>query len=325
MGNNFVTTEQTLSQNETQVNWTDLANKVHLDANRENEIHRKAQDKKDVMKQALSFMVHHKTFKFDDLEKALKIIRDATSASAFGQAEVALQRQIDTIRKMSDVDMTIEDQSRCIYALQNLIFSLSDRKLPNKQKNDFVPKIIQDYGQMLLKGSMMGLDWERFEKSVYINKYQVPKDEQWRYLDPDLIKSNMEYLVSYRAKTTTQSINDQQIISTKTNQRSVVYDYCVREELMTDAEINQILSKAITKFDPLYLKNHFSEFFNFVKDEMLTTSKTPDEVEYPVLHKVVLKTMRYIVQIGNNQQMKAAITQMAETQKRQNETGGKSL
>ena len=284
--------------------WINYLRSSNLSEEKKIELFQIYQNRQETINQAWVFMKAHP--EFDDLQKASQLLNNAKCPSALGLVEVTLQRQIDKISKMSNLNN--DDKSRCLYTLQNLILRLNKKKFENGQKNDFMPKILQDYFQMTLKASMLGL---KYDDKAYSNEYHVA-NEDWRFLDLNLIRENMKYLSGLRAKV---DVSHQQN-TPKISQPNVdengdsVFDYKVEKIKVQTEGINQILSDVLTKFDPQYLKNHLPEFFNFVKDSL---NQKAGEVDYPVLHKAVLAIMHRVVEIGNEQQKIAMMQSNKQT------------
>lgn len=266
--------------------------------------------KRRTMLEGSAFMLKHPTLRFDDFERALEILNRANSASSLGFVEAALQVQIDAIRRMKAVDLSQEQKSLCLYTLQNMIFALSDFHLAKDKKNDYVPRILQDQYQMLLKGSQMNMDWNILNDSSYSTQYSNfmnPTLLNWKFLDLDLIKKNMKDLSRYQTAGN-DAIKNQ---STVKNNHEITSWGMHELNLVSSEKLNQILSEALTKFDSNHLSNNVHEFFNFVKDALESQNKDAGEIDYRVLHEIVLATMQRIVEIGNDQQKKALFQQQS--------------
>lgn len=266
------------------------------------------------------FMLKNETLKFDDFERALSLLNRANNAYSLTAVEAALQTQIDAIRNLNESVMSKDNKSLCLYTLQNMIFALSDYHLKNGKENDYVPKILQDQYQMLLKGSVNNLDWDKLNQSVYTNQFNNeanPTLAKWKFLDDKLVKRNMENMVRY------QSIHDETLVkdfstvkvekaTTNVNQGVVSWG-TVELTKTTDAEINQVLNRALEKFNAKNLKSNVHELFNFVKDALTSQNSYENLSNYPVLHQVVALAMHRIVEIGNDQQKKTMMQQTVPT------------
>jgi len=265
--------------------------------------------KRKTMLQGSVFMLNHPKLKFDDFENALVALNRANTAHSLGAVEIALQAQIDAIRRMSDKDIQPDEKALCLYSLQNMIFALSDFHLAKDQQNDYVPQILQDQYQMLLRGSNKNLNWDSLNESIYSEQYRDPNNPtlaNWRFLDRDVIKQNMDDMM--HVKTTGKEMIrentfpkipqdlDGKIINGVIKWGDVELNKTPREK------INRIIVEAMRKFDTENLKDHLPQFFNFVKDEMKNQNENAGEVSYQVLHEVVLSAMHKFVEIGNDQQ-----------------------
>lgn len=284
---------------------------VNLKEQKKNDLFKLLQKRKVTFNTAFTFM--KKDAKFVDFKLALLTLRNANCSASLSKVEVALQRQIDKISEMSD--MEDDNKSHCIYALQNLIFSLSDRKFPNGKKNDFVPKILQDYHQMMIKGSTLGLNWDELSQSAYSDKYYVLEEPEWRFLDVNLIKSKMDELVNYQAPVKEESKNTELKTPFRVIGGKVFWGDENEIPLFSDQEINQVLSCALTEFDVKDLKKHLPEFYNFMGETGKALNIVSEEIGYPEIHELVLATMRRMVEIGNNQQRKNLAEQTATVSK----------
>lgn len=255
------------------------------------------------------FMLKNATIKFDDFERALALLNSANNAGSLSFVEAALQKQIDVIRRMDDMDLTPENKALCLYTLQNMIFALSDFHLGKNQVNDFVPRILQDQYQMLMKGSALNVNWDALNDSTYSAEYcdaNNPTLAQWKFLDSNLIQRNMENMSN-------SSVGDDNSINTKlnlakrkqvvqVNDDGVISWGTFELESTDDEEINNLLNQALAKFDTTDLKQDLLTIFNIVDDA--TTQSNQSEAIHGILHKVVLNSMQRIVEIGNNQQKK---------------------
>ncbi len=319
MGTNEMATG-TVNQSGQQKNnqWIKHLIAVNLREQKKNDLFQLLQNRKVTCDTAFAFIQReakdNNDKDFFDFGLALRLLRNASPVE-LSKVELVLQRQIDTIRKIDDKKLDNDAKSRCIYALQNLIFSLSDRKFSNGKKNDFVPKILQDYHQMMLKGSTLGLDWDELSQSAYSDKYYVLEEPKWRFLDANLIKSKMDELAHYQAPVKEESKNTESKTPFRVIGGKVFWGDENEIPSFTDQEINQVLSCALTEFDVKDLKKHLPEFFNFVSETGKALNIVSEEIGYPEIHELVLATMHRMVEIGNNQQRKNLAEQTATAPK----------
>ena len=272
--------------------------------------------KRKTMLEGAVFMLKNAAIKFDDFERALALLNGAENASSLELVESALQKQIDVIRRMSDDDLTSENKSLCLYTLQNMIFALSDFRLGKNQVNDFVPKILQDQYQMLMKGSALNMDWDSLNESTYSTEYSDfnnPTLAQWKFLDTILIQRNLENMAGSQTgadNTTNFELNAVQKKTTVQVNNDGTVSWGVFElKTATDEQINNLLNGALAKFDATDLKQNLLAIFNLV-DASNQSGSTADN---NVLHKTVLASMQRIVEIGSNQQKKTLLSENNQT------------
>lgn len=289
-----------LSRNAKQ-DWVSLANSVQLTARRRAELLIELAAKKRTIVQGGLFMLDHKKLKFDDFDRALQLLNRAKTPYDLGAVETALQTQIDVILRMADnVDLTIEEKSLCLYALQNMIFGLSDYQLPNERENDFVPKILQDHAQVILKGTSKGMDWNELNDYCYTEKYQDlnnPVLAQFKFLDFNRIKE-LDKIV---AQNHTVAVRQEKHNTIQSNAGVITWGI-LEFEKTAHVDVNKILNQALARFDTIDLKNHPENLFNFVKDSVEAQNKNPEVVNYQILHEIAVAAMHRIVEIGRGLQ-----------------------
>ncbi|MCM1404124.1 MAG: hypothetical protein NC133_01260 [Prevotella sp.] len=274
--------------------------------------------KRKTMLEGAVFMLNNQAMPFPDLERALSLLNTANNAYSLGAVEAALQTQIDTIRNTNTPGLTAENKTLCLFTLQNMIFALSDYQLKNGKENDYVPKILQDQYQMLLKGSSFNLDWDGLYDSAYstpVHDGSNPTLANWKFLDNDKIKSNMENLAHYQAVHDETYLNEMRPTKAEP-QNENRFDGpsswgTVELNATTDAEVNRILNCAMHEFNAKNLKDNLPDFFNFVKESLVSLSNKPEDVNYRVLHEVVVSAMHKIVNLGHEQQKKSMMEQQA--------------
>ena len=295
---------------------------TQLNENSKKELLLELTGKRRTMLEGAVFMMKNKA-QFADLNRALELLNAANNSYSLAAVEAALQTQIDVVCEMksaaSENDkalLTENDKALCLYTLQNMIFALSDYNLKNGKANDYVPQILQDQYQMLLKGSMQNLNWDKLNDSVYTMSFegnQNPTLAKWKFLDKRMIKQNMNSMYqSAHNEAAVENLRGDNDTTMKAEQ-GVVNWGTVEVNKTSDAEINKILNWALIKFDSKTLKNNLPELFNFVKGAVVAQNDA-NEVNYPILHEVSMAAMRRIVEIGNNQQKRAMMgqTQMEE-------------
>lgn len=272
------------------------------------------------MVEGVAFMLKHRSLKFNDFDRAMSLLNQANNSYSLTAVEAALQTQINVIRDMSTSVISQENKSLCLYTLQNMIFALSDYHLKNGKENDYVPKILQDQYQMLLKGSVAKLDWEQLNESVYSSEYKQadhPTLGKWKFLDDKLIKKNMDQMLRY------QSMNDETLINRLYANSDKSFDLDAEiinwgnVELIqaNDDEINQILESALTKFNAENAKNNINEIFNLVKNSLTEKSIEKNLSNYPSLQKITSTVMQRIVEVGSQQQHKTMMKQNQQAER----------
>lgn len=277
-----------------------------------NELLVKLTGKRKTMLEGAVFMLGNKAMQFGDLDRALALLNTANNSYSLSAVEAALQTQIDVVRNTNTPELTQENKTLCLYTLQNMIFALSDYHLENGKENDYMPKILQDQYQMLLKGSSFNLDWDNLYNSAYSTQAHDgtnPTLAEWKFLDNDKIKSNMENMAHYQAVHDESYLNDMRGAKTEQqkdqNADNVKSWGTVELSKTSDAEVNRILNYAMREFNSKNLKDNLPEFFNFVKESLVAHSANAEDVNYQVLHEVVLSAMHKIVNLGHEQQKKS--------------------
>lgn len=272
------------------------------------------------MVEGVAFMLRHRNIKFNDFDRAMTLLNQANNSYSLTAVEAALQTQINVIRDMNPELISQEDKGLCLYTLQNMIFALSDYHLKNGKENNYVPKILQDQYQMLLKGSVAKLDWESLSDSVYTSEYMQPNHPtlgKWKFLDDKLIKKNMDQMLRY------QSMHDETLINSLYSNNNKTFD--LNAEIVNwgnvelikanDEEINQILESALTKFNAENAKNNVSEIFNLVKNSLTEKSVEKNLSNYPSLQKITVNVMQRIVEVGSQQQRKMIMKQNQQAER----------
>ena len=265
-------------------------------------------------------MMKHPKLSFDDFNHALVLfnrvkkmierrqIKDQIDLGYYlGPVEVALQKQINVIQMMSDVDLSKEQKSLCLYSLQNMILGLGFMGLQQGVNNSYVPRLAQDQYQMLIKGHNQGWDWDTLNDSCYSHQYRDlsnPVLADFNFLDLHLIEKNNKMIAQNQSPALTQKVKDQPNPNTITPNARVKTWGMLDFERATDVEINKILNQALIMFDKSNLQNNLPALFNFVKDSVISQSKDIDAVDYGVLHEIVVAAMHRIVEIGSEQQRK---------------------
>ncbi len=285
------------------VNQTKLPNKSELLV--------KLTGKRKTMLEGAVFMLNNKAMQFGDFDRALALLNNANNSYSLSAVEAALQTQIDFVRNTNTPELTPENKTLCLYTLQNMIFALSDFHLENGKENDYMPKILKDQYQMLLKGSAFNLDWDGLYNSSYsapVHDGTNPTLAEWKFLDNDKIKNNMDNMAHYQAVHDESLLNDMRPAKDEQQNEkstdSVKAWGTVELSKTSDAEVNRILNYAMREFNSKNLKDNLPEFFNFVKESLIAHSTNAEEVNYQVLHEVVLSAMHKIVNLGQEQQKK---------------------
>lgn len=313
-------------------NLNNHVNESNLNAENKNDLLLKLTGKRKTMLEGAVFM-KNKGAQFANFERALTLLKSANNAYSLTAVEAALQTQIDAIREMKTPEMTLENKTLCLYTLQNMIFALSDFHLSNGKENDFMPKVLQDQYQMLLKGSNVDLEWDKMYDSVYSTEYHDknnPTLAEWKFLDDKLIQNNLKNLASY------QAVHDETLLSDMAQEKKVEHQQdkgtngvkfwgTVELNRISDVEINRILNEAMKQFNSKNLKDNLKDFFNFVKDSLVEQNVGEEEVNYRILHEVVLSVMQQIVEIGNDQQKKSMLEQSQAAISQQNNVEERSL
>lgn len=312
------------SQSGTDASWFNRLNNSSLSARKRTDLLIELTSKSDTIREGTTYMLRNSKIKFDDFEHALALLKSANNSYSLGMVETALQSQIEVVQKMSNVDMPREKKSLCLYTLQNMIFALGDLHLKNGEKNDYVPRILQDLSQMMLKGSALGMEWDVLQDSVYSSDYydlNNPTLAEWKFLDLNLIQKNMKEFAQYQS--TSHDVTKQRVvqggngISAKGNTNVVTWGL-VELAKTSHVDINRILNNALLKFDAKQLKTNLPEFFNFVRDSLEAQTQGNSEIDYRILNEMAVAAMHRIVDFGNEQQKRMMMLQ-------QNNTEGRSL
>ncbi len=269
-------------------------------------------NKRKTVLQGAMFMLNHKSLKFDDFERSLASLKTANNSYSLGAVEGALQAQINVILRMSEVDLSRKEKALCLYSLQNMIFGLRDFQLHNGKDNDYVPRLLQDQYQVLIKGSSQNMDWDQLNESCYSTEYydlSNPVLANFKFLDLNRIKKNEKLLSQKHTVETTQTVDMTKKQSIPMSNDGVITWGMLELEKTTDVEINQVLNKALAKFDAKNLKDNLPELFNFVKETLESQSKDQTAIDYKILNEIVVASMHRIVEIGSGQQRKAILEQ----------------
>lgn len=283
--------------------------------------------KRKTMLEGAVFMLHSK-MKFDHLDRALTALQNANNSYGLAAVEAALQTQIDVILDMDELGSTKEEKnlskaetSACLFTLQNMIYALSDYKFKNGAENDYVPKLLQDQYQMLLKGSTLGLDWDRLNKSAYSTKFRDrnnPVLAKWDFLDARKIQKNMTDMARYQVEHDEKILNnlrsvqvEEPVVEEEVNTGLV--DYGAHEVTETPNPVmSQIFSKALRRFDSKSLRvdpQAKKELYNFVKGSVADPKADEYTQYYPVVNDMSLAVMHRLADIASIQQRRAMAEQ----------------
>ena len=256
-------------------------------------------EKRKTMLQGAVFMLNNRTFLFDDLNHALEALSRENGADSLGMVEVNLQKQIDVISRMKvdNKNFTLQNKSLCLRSLQGMIDSLSTYQVKNGV-NDYIPKYWQEKAQAQALAATKGLNWQRFEESMYSDEYHVAGDPKWKFFDREKMKQSMNDLM--HEKTTGKDM-----IRTNSELKFPDELYFRLDELngmanigtaeiteTSDEKISRIVVSAMDQFAVNNLRDHIPELFNFVKGEILKQNeKATDKILYDtvfaVMHKLV--------------------------------------
>ena len=299
---------EAINQSRNNSDWVNQINNVHLSARRKTELLIELAAKKRTIVNGGLFMQNHKTVDFDDYDHALELLDRAKTAYDLGAVETALQSQIESILRMADgVDLTVEEKSLCLYALQDMIFGLSDHELPHERVNDYTPKILQDHAQVILKGTSKGMDWNYLNDYCYTEKYQDPSNpvlSQFKFLDLNLIKELDKIVTQKNTTVATQRVHEApNAIQCKNGM--ITWDI-LEFEKNSQVNVDKILNDARAKFDAIDLRNHVSDLFNFVKDSVKKQNQKPEAINHQVLYEITVAAMYRIVEIGSERQRVAS-------------------
>ena len=288
--------------------------------NNKNELLLKLTGKRRTMLEGAVFMLKNKSLQFSDFERALARLDMVNNSHGLGAVESALQTQIEVVRDMNTPEMTPEKKTLCLYTLQNMIFGLSDFQLKNNKENDYVPKILQDQYQMLLKGSEEGLDWEKLNDSTYTTEYRDYKNPtlaKFKFLDNRLIKKNLENMVRLHSSTEENALSDLReqpydafYDDTDITSMDGQINYGLLDiQRTTDKDVAKILNKVMLKFNKEDLRHDTTSFFNFLK---LSLGQDLDPEKNVIFQKTVVTFMHLTVEFGHKIQNKNAMQQQEE-------------
>ena len=290
----------------------------NLPAERKNELLMQLTGKRKTMLQGAVFMLNQAPIKFDSLERALTLLNNANNSYQLGAVEAALQTQINTVCDLNTPDLTPENKTLCLYTLQNMIFALSDYNLKNDKENDYMPKILQDQYQMMLKGSTLGLDMDRLNKSTYSTQYhddQNPTLAQWEFLDDQAIKQNMENITRYqlgRDDAILDNLRDTSVEETTQKTENSIVNYgTVTVEPAEEQKIKKFISMGLDKFNTKNLKdpNNLKELYNFAKNSVVDSKSDEYTVNYPIVNELAFAMVHRIAETGSTLQSQTIMKQ----------------
>lgn len=255
-----------------------------------------------------------------------------------GFVENALQKLSEVIKKSN---VPNEQKSSFMFTSQSIQMQLSDVQFEN-QENNYMPNILQDYFQMILKGASKGIPVDKLDAVVYSDKYQDKNDPlmaNFKYLDSNKVNEVNNILddkTNRRSVTLQEEILGRTVIETKpqqviqnsatfVNKKVVNIDTDFKE--ISHAEKSQFIGKMFAKCDKEDLRNVFNHdwengqvdtkwtvsmknVFNFVKDTL--TVGNPNEVSYTNIHKAVKLFMRYGLEVGHSLQQESMRQQVVE-------------
>lgn len=297
-----------INQSRNNSDWVNQINNVHLSARQKTELLIELAAKKRTIINGGLFMQNHKTLNFDDFDRALELLNRAKTAYDLGAVESALQSQIEVILRMADdVDLTVEEKSLCLYALQNMIFGLPDYELPHERVNDYTPKILQDHAQVILKGTSKGMDWNDLNDYCYTEKYQDsnnPVLAKFKFLDLNLVKE-LDKIVTQKNTTVATQRRHEAPNAIQSKNGMITWDI-LEFEKNSQVNVDKILNDARAKFDAIDLRNNISDLFNFVSESVTSQNKNPEAINYQVLHEITVAAMYRIVEIGSERQRVAS-------------------
>lgn len=260
--------------------------------------------------------------KFTELKQAFQELRNVKYDTGFGKVEILLQRQIDSILKMPEINHEKKSQYLCV--IQKTILSLGRYPLPNRRENHYMPKLEQELKDVYIMCDMMGINRKQLTEKLYSNEYHVNFDSDWKYLPRENILRAKENLKNVQRQKRTEA----QTVDPRSRMQGGMIPLNrqgIKES--SDKKLDYLLGEAYTKFDlnPSNLNFNYDALFGFV-EESVTNSHSELVENNTELDKIVQETfsalVRRVYEIGYDIQQRRALEQGAQ---KQNDLGGRTL
>lgn len=268
---------------------------------------------------------------FKHLKTALDYLTKANDSSALERVEYELQEEINKIREKESSVTNKKRFAMCLYALQNMIFGLTDYQFKTGVENNFVPKLITDQYELMQVAAEKRYTWDMIKQTIYVPKYSEELTEElsdWQFIDKKAIENNLKDIKEDNYQRYDLSFKDKMFYDEEHGYR---YHWDKASiSTISEEEYQKYQADVIKEFGETILTSggegkqlqNFREIYNFIKGKLYpdqARNKTKAEIieennnpTFPVNYPTLNKTAEEFVEKLIYMQRERTINKWAE-------------